>query len=179
MLAAVGIGVKELGEGNSPGTLEDITSNEGEWVIDVTLEDITFKEEKEKTLDNDISDEEEGIILDYDDCENEQNSQCSSILHKDFLKGKHCIIQIHNEDNLCFARALVVARAYVHKKDLNTDIYVICKLLVMNKSRKMFLKQNQVEDLDNKKFRLYLAFSDVVEVQKAFVREQDPDMFKL
>uniref|UniRef100_A0A915J8K0 Uncharacterized protein n=1 Tax=Romanomermis culicivorax TaxID=13658 RepID=A0A915J8K0_ROMCU len=37
-----------------------------------------------------------------------------------FLKDKHCLIQFHNDDNLCFARPLVVARAYIHKKDLNT-----------------------------------------------------------
>uniref|UniRef100_A0A915JU32 Uncharacterized protein n=1 Tax=Romanomermis culicivorax TaxID=13658 RepID=A0A915JU32_ROMCU len=40
--------------------------------------------------------------------------------HNDFLKDKRCIIQIHDDDNLCFARALLVARAYIHKKDPNT-----------------------------------------------------------
>uniref|UniRef100_A0A915HQ66 Uncharacterized protein n=1 Tax=Romanomermis culicivorax TaxID=13658 RepID=A0A915HQ66_ROMCU len=40
--------------------------------------------------------------------------------YNDFLKDKHCIIQIHNDDKLCFARALIVSRAYVHKKDPNT-----------------------------------------------------------
>uniref|UniRef100_A0A915K1U8 Uncharacterized protein n=1 Tax=Romanomermis culicivorax TaxID=13658 RepID=A0A915K1U8_ROMCU len=39
--------------------------------------------------------------------------------HKDFLKDKPRIILIRNEDNLCFARALVVARVYIHKKDMN------------------------------------------------------------
>uniref|UniRef100_A0A915L9L8 Bardet-Biedl syndrome 1 N-terminal domain-containing protein n=1 Tax=Romanomermis culicivorax TaxID=13658 RepID=A0A915L9L8_ROMCU len=40
--------------------------------------------------------------------------------HNNFLKDKHCIIQIRNDDNLCFDRALIVARAYIHKKDLHT-----------------------------------------------------------
>uniref|UniRef100_A0A915K5S9 Uncharacterized protein n=1 Tax=Romanomermis culicivorax TaxID=13658 RepID=A0A915K5S9_ROMCU len=39
--------------------------------------------------------------------------------HNDFLKDIRCIVQISNTDDLCFARALVVARAYVNKKDQN------------------------------------------------------------
>uniref|UniRef100_A0A915IKM2 Uncharacterized protein n=1 Tax=Romanomermis culicivorax TaxID=13658 RepID=A0A915IKM2_ROMCU len=39
--------------------------------------------------------------------------------HNNFLKDKCCIIQILNDDDLCYARALIVARAYIHKKDPN------------------------------------------------------------
>uniref|UniRef100_A0A915IAW3 Uncharacterized protein n=1 Tax=Romanomermis culicivorax TaxID=13658 RepID=A0A915IAW3_ROMCU len=41
------------------------------------------------------------------------------MMHNDFLEKKQCIIQINNTDDLCFARALAVARAYVHKDDSN------------------------------------------------------------
>uniref|UniRef100_A0A915HPL0 Uncharacterized protein n=1 Tax=Romanomermis culicivorax TaxID=13658 RepID=A0A915HPL0_ROMCU len=82
--------------------------------------------------------------------------------HNDFLRDKCCIIEINNTDDLYFARALVVARAYIHKKDRNAmykwgnirksddkkhllptkDIYVLSNLLVVRKlKKKMYLKQ--------------------------------------
>uniref|UniRef100_A0A915K1Q4 Uncharacterized protein n=1 Tax=Romanomermis culicivorax TaxID=13658 RepID=A0A915K1Q4_ROMCU len=54
--------------------LEDITSDEEELVAAEDLEDITSEEEEEKTLDNNISDEE-GTILGYDDDENEHSDE--------------------------------------------------------------------------------------------------------
>uniref|UniRef100_A0A915L874 Uncharacterized protein n=1 Tax=Romanomermis culicivorax TaxID=13658 RepID=A0A915L874_ROMCU len=41
--------------------------------------------------------------------------------YNDFLKDECCIIQINNTDELCFARVLVVARAYIHRKDRNAE----------------------------------------------------------
>uniref|UniRef100_A0A915JRI7 Uncharacterized protein n=1 Tax=Romanomermis culicivorax TaxID=13658 RepID=A0A915JRI7_ROMCU len=109
-------------------------------------EEEEVEEEEEKTLNNNISDEQ-GTILDYDDDENDQYKSYTPhssdeeeiyepvpigsggihnahqyLRHNDFLKDRHCIIQINNTDDLRFARALVVARAYVHKKDRN-DVY--------------------------------------------------------
>uniref|UniRef100_A0A915KXY1 Uncharacterized protein n=1 Tax=Romanomermis culicivorax TaxID=13658 RepID=A0A915KXY1_ROMCU len=67
-----------------------------------------------------ILESEEGTILDYDDEENDQYKSIHNahqyLKHNNFLKDKHCIIQINNIDHLCFARALAIARAYVHKK---------------------------------------------------------------
>uniref|UniRef100_A0A915JWQ3 Uncharacterized protein n=1 Tax=Romanomermis culicivorax TaxID=13658 RepID=A0A915JWQ3_ROMCU len=48
------------------------------------------------------------------------NNAYQYLKHNNFLKDKWCIIQIHNDDNLCFARTLLVARVYIHKKDPNT-----------------------------------------------------------
>ena len=39
------------------------------------------------------------------------------IKHEQFLEKKRCIIQIRNDDNLCMARAIIVAIAYIHKHD--------------------------------------------------------------
>uniref|UniRef100_A0A915IY14 Uncharacterized protein n=1 Tax=Romanomermis culicivorax TaxID=13658 RepID=A0A915IY14_ROMCU len=120
-----------------------------EVVVDEDLENITYKdeeEEEEKTLNN-VWDEEEGAILDYDDDDNDENDQFKSIhnahqylKHKDFLKDKHCIIQINNTDDLCFAPALVVARAYIHKKDQNA----VYKWETIQKSDKSHLLQTKI-----------------------------------
>uniref|UniRef100_A0A915J5S9 Uncharacterized protein n=1 Tax=Romanomermis culicivorax TaxID=13658 RepID=A0A915J5S9_ROMCU len=63
---------------------------EKELVSDEALEDITSKEEEEeKTPDNDISAEEEGTILDYDNDENKQykiHTPHSSDEEEDFYK---------------------------------------------------------------------------------------------
>uniref|UniRef100_A0A915KCM2 Uncharacterized protein n=1 Tax=Romanomermis culicivorax TaxID=13658 RepID=A0A915KCM2_ROMCU len=62
--------------------------------------------------------------------------------HNDFLKDKCCIIQINNTDDLRSARALVVARAYIHKK-----IGMLCKNGKLYKSltRHIYCKQSSLK----------------------------------
>jgi len=44
------------------------------------------------------------------------------LTHIDSLKRSHggCFVQIKSNDNLCLARSIVTARAYIHKKEVNS-----------------------------------------------------------